>query len=220
MHARHNLNHEFLWMSCLQKAIRRGQEEDALYWALQLIYHHNLTGSGGRTMLWNRLRVIASEDIGPANSEASILIHSLAENDIAINKGKKDVTDNKQGRGSRPTDIFVSHAILYLCRSLKNREVDDFICHMNGKIKFDNYKAEIPDYAYDKHTMEGRRDGRGFKHFYDGEKDDHSDAPTHLENVKGDSKYYESARNYGLKEDEEEAKRNKNQITLPFARQK
>ena len=68
--------------------------------------------------------------------------------------------------------------------------------------------------------MEGRRDDRGFEHFYDGTKDDHSDAPTHLENVKGNSEYYESARNYGLKEDEEEAKRNKNQITLPFTRQK
>lgn len=196
MNNKPDLSKEYLWMSAFQKAVRRGQEEDALFWALQLIYHHNLLGNAGRTMVWNRLRVMASEDVGSANPEACVVIHSLAESDAKLNKNKQDKPNGK-GNGGRTTDIFVSHAVLYLCRSAKNREVDDFICHMYGKIR-EGWKATVPDYAYDKHTAEGRKKGRRFKHFYDGDKEDHSDSPTRLENVKGESKYFESARKYDL----------------------
>lgn len=64
-----DLNKMYLHLSCLQKAIRRGQEEEAYYWACQLID----IGKSGETQMWNRLRVIASEDIGLVNEEKVLI---------------------------------------------------------------------------------------------------------------------------------------------------
>jgi len=45
-------------VSALQKSIRRGLEEDALYWGKELY----LTDKAVAGIAWSRLRVIASED--------------------------------------------------------------------------------------------------------------------------------------------------------------
>lgn len=58
-------------VSALQKSIRRGLEEDAMYWALEMV------DSGYIRYMWRRLLVIASEDIGPADPQTVILISSL-----------------------------------------------------------------------------------------------------------------------------------------------
>lgn len=55
------------WLSALQKEIRRGNEEEALYWAFELIERNCFT------QCVNRLRVIAYEDIGVANLQSSLL---------------------------------------------------------------------------------------------------------------------------------------------------
>jgi replication-associated recombination protein RarA len=54
-------------VSALQKDIRRGNEYEALFWAVKL-------ESLNPTRLWNRLKVIASEDIGPANPIIPLVI--------------------------------------------------------------------------------------------------------------------------------------------------
>ena len=46
--------------SALQKSIRRGDERGAVFWASEL----DLSGYG--KYVWKRLKIIASEDIGPA----------------------------------------------------------------------------------------------------------------------------------------------------------
>jgi len=56
--------------SALQKEIRRGHEEAAMYWALELTPKYD-------DFLWRRLAIIASEDIGPADDAITILIDTL-----------------------------------------------------------------------------------------------------------------------------------------------
>jgi replication-associated recombination protein RarA len=209
-----DLNKMYLHLSCLQKAIRRGQEEEAYYWDCQLID----IGKSGETQMWNRLRVIASEDIGLVGNSA-VLINSLSKSFEEVKREGEETGEVAEELNNNHPDfftssevidslaelskavskhnkmIFVSHAILHLCRSPKNREVDHFIHHMNGRIR-QGWKAQVPDYAYDKHTVEGRKKGRGFKHFYD-------EGPTELVNEKEDSKYSESARKYDLELDKE-----------------
>ncbi len=46
--------------SALQKAIRRGQVDDALHWLTELVL------SGEEWWAWRTLLVITSEDVGPA----------------------------------------------------------------------------------------------------------------------------------------------------------
>lgn len=123
-------------LSALQKEVRRGSEENALFWALEL-------ESFNAKVLWNRLRVIASEDIGIANNSMAILIDALNR-----------AYDAKQDL------LFVGHAILALCRSVKNRIVDDFVIVVKR-----SKKLEIPDYALDMHTSRGKLLGRGIEHF-------------------------------------------------------
>lgn len=125
-------------ISALQKEIRRGNEEQALYWALEL-------ESFNKKALWNRLRVIASEDIGIANNSMAILIDALNR-----------AYDQKQEL------LFVAHAVLALCRSVKSRIVDDF-CIVVQRIQ----NLKIPDYALDMHTSRGKFMGRGLKHFHE-----------------------------------------------------
>jgi len=59
-------------LSALQKDIRRGNEYQALFWAVEL-------ESFNPTALWNRLRVIASEDIGLADPLAPLTIDVLGK---------------------------------------------------------------------------------------------------------------------------------------------
>jgi len=131
-------------MSALQKEIRRGNEENALYWALELEQLNS-------TLLWNRLKVIASEDIGIAQSFISILIETLYRQYLDFKK--KD-----------ESKLFLTHAILALCRSPKNRIVDEFLTVIAGERK-EGKKVDVEDYALDKHTARGRAMGRGMKHF-------------------------------------------------------
>jgi replication-associated recombination protein RarA len=56
--------------SALQKAIRRGDERAALYWMSEL----DLAGYGG--YCWKRLRLIASEDCGLADSNVAVQVRS------------------------------------------------------------------------------------------------------------------------------------------------
>jgi hypothetical protein len=62
LRTKHNYD-AFEVVSALQKCIRRGLEEDALYWAYELAESRNKNYS---SWLWTRLKVIACEDVGPA----------------------------------------------------------------------------------------------------------------------------------------------------------
>ena len=65
-------------VSALQKRIRAGDAREAAYWAVEI----EACGAKERRYLWNRFRVIVSEDIGPTSEGNALvpLISALAEN--------------------------------------------------------------------------------------------------------------------------------------------
>ena len=132
--------------SALQKSIRRGLEEDALYWSAELAQWNTES-------LWTRLKIIASEDIGLASPSAALLVRAMYENWKDASKAGSD-----EGR------LFIQHAVLVLVRAKKSRIVDHAtILAFNGELA----ERAVPDEAIDKHTSRGRLLGRGYQHFFE-----------------------------------------------------
>lgn len=136
--------------SAMQKCIRRGLEEEALFWATEL----DLAGYGA--YVWKRLRIIASEDIGLADPNLCVQVRMLYENWIEQRKKKEDRSPAER--------LFLVQAVLLCVRAKKSRMVDTALITM--------YEGErpgltIPDFALDMHTSMGRRMERGVNHFFD-----------------------------------------------------
>jgi replication-associated recombination protein RarA len=136
--------------SAMQKCIRRGLEEEALFWATEL----DRAGYGG--YVWKRLRIIASEDVGMADPQVCVQVRVLYENWLEQRKHKDDP--------SLAERLFLIHAVLICVRAKKSRMVDTALITM---YEAERPKMEIPDFALDMHTLKGRRMGRGVDHFFD-----------------------------------------------------
>jgi replication-associated recombination protein RarA len=135
--------------SAMQKAIRRGNEREALFWSSEL----DLSGFGN--YVWKRLRIIASEDVGLADTNAVIALRVLNENWLEA---------KKQKTGDSGAPLFLAHAVCLLARAEKS----GVIVHAVMAIWLGDRQAmgmEIPDHALDMHTARGRQMGRGKKHF-------------------------------------------------------
>jgi len=135
--------------SAFQKAIRRGLEDDALHWGVEL----NVSNFG--EYAWKRIKIMCSEDIGLAEN-------NLPANISALYTFWKEQNKKKDGK-HEPQRLFLVHAILLLVRAKKSRLVDHALMTYYGK----HEKIDIPEYAYDKHTLKGKRMGRGWKYFFD-----------------------------------------------------
>jgi replication-associated recombination protein RarA len=135
--------------SALQKTIRRGLEEDALYWAAEL------DRSGYDQYVWKRLLMITSEDCGVAEPNLPGNMRALYETWLETRKRKDE---------RKPERMFLVHAVILLCRSKKSR-----ICDHAKMWSYSDHvdRREIPDFALDKHTKRGKSMGRGFDHFWD-----------------------------------------------------
>lgn len=134
-------------VSALQKSIRRGKLDDAIYWAVDM----DLSNFGA--YLWRRLRYIASEDVGLGQPGIAADVRACYENWLEY---------TKQGRDAR---LFTIHAVIALTLATKSRLVDwALIAHYGAH---DMKRREIPDYALDQHTAQGKRMGRGTDHFVD-----------------------------------------------------
>ena len=92
-------------VSALQKSIRRGLEDDALFWGTELYL------SDYANHAWKRLLVIASEDLGLAENSASLYVKNL--HDLYCE-------DKKSGESR----LYFVHALLLLVRAPKSRIVD------------------------------------------------------------------------------------------------
>lgn len=147
-------------ISALQKEIRRGNEREALYWALELEVDPS-KAAGTRNWeiaLLRRLLVIAHEDIGIANPIVFTAIPEMIRCYAMLRE--------RNNGGAR---LILTNMILLLCRSPKSRISDEFLAVVmkdrNGP------KREIPDYALDQHTAAGRAKGRvgaaGEAHFHE-----------------------------------------------------
>jgi len=130
--------------SAFQKSIRRGNEKEALF------FGHELYASGYSKYCWKRILIITSEDIGLANPDLPNQIMSLYNMWTII-------AESNLEEGTMP---FIQ-AILTLCRSEKNRIIDEYKIYL---LKTGD-NIEIPDYALDVHTRRGKIMGRMHKYF-------------------------------------------------------
>jgi replication-associated recombination protein RarA len=133
----------YLIVSALQKAIRRGQVEPAAAFALEL------TSSGFGAWCFARLKTIACEDCNPAPGVIAD-IEALHQQWKAAG-GKGDLHWLPPVR-----------AAVVLALAPKSRLVDWLIMEHAGK---DAPPMPVPDEAHDMHTAEGKRMGRGKRHF-------------------------------------------------------
>jgi replication-associated recombination protein RarA len=136
--------------SAFQKSIRRGLEDEALFWTVELCI------SNYHEYAWKRIKIISSEDIGIAEPNITTEILALYENYTTLAKKKDE---------HYPERLFIIHAVVKLCRANKSRLIDwltvyTFGCH-GQRLR------QIPDYALDKHTKRGRKLGRGLNHFFE-----------------------------------------------------
>ncbi|MEK7286936.1 MAG: hypothetical protein AAB091_00040 [Elusimicrobiota bacterium] len=128
-------------LSALQKALRRGQEYNAMMLAT------DLCESGLDELCWTRLAVISVEDIGLASPQAVTLVNSLAEIWERHKKQRKD---------HLPEFNILALAILALSRSPKNRQADD-LATLVELDRLDGKSPIINPEAIDGHTARGKR---------------------------------------------------------------
>ena len=146
-------------ISALQKEVRRGNHENAMYWALELAETDRVF-----PILVSRLKVILYEDIGLGDPDVVLQVSRAIDDMVDMFKGKKG--DWK---------MVLSYIILSMCRAKKSRITDHFKKYMESFR--DSNRIEIPDYAVDMHTSRGNLMGRtkgsleGINHFIkEGEK--------------------------------------------------
>ncbi len=125
--------------SAIQKSLRKGQEEESAYWAMEMI-----EGGFWRYLL-QTCQCVAVEDIGLADPLAIVVCTSVKKM-IGFKMDK--------GKGTFPTEA-IGFLILYLARAPKNRESDDFVEYIKERRK-QGWKLDIPEVALDAHCKRGR----------------------------------------------------------------
>jgi len=161
-------------ISAIQKHIRRGNEKESYYFALELTEE----SKQGFSLLVSRLKVILYEDIGLADPELVLQV-SKAIDDMT------DMYNNDKG----DYQMVLAHIILLMCRSEKSRITDHFKEAIKALWK-DGKALEIPDFALDMHTTRGNKElGRrkhtkeGLDHFIE-----HGELLTNVSHIKDDYK--------------------------------
>jgi len=138
-------------ISALQKEIRRGNTENAVLLAYEMI----ITSPAMEDYLWYRLKVVSVEDVGFGAVMAPVIIQSLFEMTSACDRAI----------GERR--LFAVHAVRYLCGCDKDRSSDEMVNWVIHAAGNGTIKPTIPDYALDMHTAEGQKKGRGRRHFFE-----------------------------------------------------
>lgn len=133
------------YLSALIKSMRRGLEDDAIYWG-SVLYKYGRTKAA-----WRRILIHVSEDIGPAEPNLPANIRALYEN-------WKDLG------GHDDAVLSYLHAISLMARATKSRIIDHAkivycIGHLEDRV--------VPNYAFDHHGEVGRELGRGVDFFFD-----------------------------------------------------
>jgi len=151
-------------ISALQKAIRRGDAHLAAYCGCELLR------SGYGTWAWRRICVTAAEDV------AAFVMTEINSLRAACD------AERKERSGDRATRVFMSKAIIILCKAKKSRDTDHLtnlivdrmtpededLAKLLAEASADATR-EIPDYVYDCHTDKGRGMGRTKADFFKSE---------------------------------------------------
>jgi replication-associated recombination protein RarA len=138
-------------VSAMQKCIRRGMEREAMEFACELLH----TSKAFHSMVCNRLEVICHEDLDTLAAP-----HVVPFVAAALAQSKERYT-SKIGEAR----LMIGNVIRLMCRSPKSRAGCHFGAAIGLRSLLEEFKPEIPDWAYDQHTHKGRKMGRGLKHF-------------------------------------------------------
>jgi replication-associated recombination protein RarA len=136
-------------ISALQKEIRRGEEENAIFLALEMVK----TSDSLEKYLWQRLIIISVEDVGFGDVFAPVLIKTL--------KDTVEALDSK----NLERELFAVHAVRYLSACKKDRTTDEMLNLLNRFTEQTDKLPSIPNYAIDMHTKKGIQEGKDFNHF-------------------------------------------------------
>jgi replication-associated recombination protein RarA len=155
--------HEDVWSRCksvngyaidelrsvLQKSIRRGLLEESILVAYELY----MTGPEAEEMLWRRLEIIASEDVGYGLINAPVLLE-------AINAQRLRIPHNPD------RFIYSAHAVRLLATAKKDRTSMELACWAESVVKRGERNVVVHDYQVDFHTRRGTEMGRGRDHWW------------------------------------------------------
>jgi replication-associated recombination protein RarA len=126
--------------SALHKHTRRGRVEQSIRCALELAR----TDEAHEAMLWQRLRVIAAEDVGLADPVAPAIIGALHDSALLFEPGAFERLE------------FAAQAAAYVASAVKDptaAEIMQLVLH-------EDRVPEIPDEAICIHTKRGQEEGR------------------------------------------------------------
>jgi replication-associated recombination protein RarA len=139
-------------VSAMQKCIRRGMEREAMEFACELLH----TSRAFHSMVCKRLEIISHEDI---DTQADPAIVPFVR--TACAQAMEWYAADKLG-ASR---LAIGNAIRMMCRAAKSREGDHFAAAIGLRAQLEGFAPTIPDWANDRHTLAGRKLGRGLDHF-------------------------------------------------------
>jgi replication-associated recombination protein RarA len=147
----HGLN-AMTCVSAMQKAIRRSMEVEAMQFAVELMH----TSRAFTSMVCRRLEIISHEDIDTALAPRVVPFVATA-----TAQALRWYDADKLG-ASR---MAIGNAIRLMCRAAKSREGDHFAIAVGLASEVEGFVPTVPDWADDMHTLAGRKQGRGLKHF-------------------------------------------------------
>jgi replication-associated recombination protein RarA len=135
--------------SVLQKSIRRGWVEEAALAAYELFSF----GPETEEVLWQRLEMIATEDVGLGLVTAPAIIE-------ALNQQRKRMED----RGDRW--IYCAHAVRVLATARKDNMSMELAGWTREVVARGERKVEVQDFMLDMHTSKGVGMGRDKAHWW------------------------------------------------------
>jgi len=138
-------------VSALQKCIRRGMEREAMEFAVELLH----TSRAFHSMVCNRLEVICHEDL---DTLAAPWVVPFVATTLAQSK-------ECYAKSIGAARMMVGNAIRLMARAPKSRAGCHFGAAIGLREQLEGYVPVIPDWAFDQHTQQGKRMGRGIEHF-------------------------------------------------------
>lgn len=135
--------------SVLQKSIRRGLTEEAVLAAYE-IYS---TGAAAEDMLWSRLEIIATEDVGLGLIMAPVILE-------ALNAQRLRMAD----RGDRW--MYSAHAVRLLAEAKKDNVTMELATWTQHVVERGERSVRVEDYHLDMHTRRGAELGHDSWHWW------------------------------------------------------
>ncbi|MDE5465215.1 hypothetical protein [Bradyrhizobium sp. CSS354] len=138
-------------VSAIQKSIRRGLEREAMEFAVELMH----TSKAFHSMVCNRLEVICHEDL---DTLAAPWVVPFVATALAQSR-------DRYSKSIGEARLMVGNCIRIMCRSPKSRAGCHFAAAIGLRSMLEGFAPQVPDWAFDQHTLQGRKLGRGLDHF-------------------------------------------------------